>query len=85
MSEWCEREDHIDIDNIKSCPRCDSKAFHIQESLMVTEYCDQIHFIDALECFKCDAKISLDLLLRLLTVEYELEEYRKLGEKLVGV
>ncbi len=85
MSELCEREDHLDPSGIECCPRCDSTAFHIQESLFVTEYCDQIHFIDALECFKCDAKISLDLLLRLLTVEYELEEYRKLGEKLVGV
>jgi hypothetical protein len=82
MSEWCEREDHLDPTNIERCPRCGSTAFHIQESLMVTEYCDRVHFIDALECFKCDAKISLDLLLRLLTVEAELGKYLELGKEI---
>jgi len=89
MSEWCEREDHIDIDNIKSCPRCGSTAFHIQESLLVTEYCDQVHFIDIFQCFQCDAHISLDLLLRLLSVEAEMGRVmHEIGEKLdkqVGV
>lgn len=85
MSEWCEREDHIDAKSIQSCPRCNSKGWNIQESLMVTEYCDQIHLIDVFQCFKCDAHISLDLLLRLLTVEQELGKYvewaKELAEK----
>jgi len=75
-NEECTREDHINPDDIGDCPRCGSKNIHIQESLMVTDYCDQIHLCDALECLKCDAIISLDLLLRLLTVEEELKRIR---------
>lgn len=82
MSEWCEREDHIDINDVGDCPRCGSKNVHIRESLMVTEYCDQIHFVDALECLKCDAIISLDLLLRLYSQAEELKRYLELGRRI---
>ena len=72
MSDWCEREDHIDINDFGDCPRCNSKNVTIQESLMVTDFCDQYHLCDALECLDCDAIISLDLLLRMLTAEENL-------------
>jgi hypothetical protein len=75
LYEECDREDHINPDDIGDCPRCGSKNVHIQESLKVYDYCDKIHFVDALECLNCDAIISLDLLLRLLTVEEELKRH----------
>lgn len=74
MYESCGRTDHIDISSIGDCPRCGSKNVHIQESLIVYDYCDLAHLVDALECLDCDAIISLDLLLRLLTVENELQQ-----------
>jgi len=48
-----------------------------------------VHFIDIFQCFQCDAHISLDLLLRLLSVEAEMGRVmHEIGEKLdkqVGV
>jgi hypothetical protein len=63
--EECKREDHVNIDVFKDCPRCDSKNIEIRESLKVWEYCDRHHLIDAVECLDCDAIISIDLLMRL--------------------
>jgi hypothetical protein len=63
--EECKREDHINIDVFKDCPRCDSKNIIIKESLKVWDHCDRYHLVDAVECLDCDAIISIDLLMRL--------------------
>jgi len=71
----CKDYEHIDL-NIEKCPRCGSLAWEIHESLYVTDYCEGTHERDLFSCFKCDASISIDLLMRLNEAEYRLEEYR---------
>jgi hypothetical protein len=65
----CIREDHVDINVFKDCPRCDSKNIVIKESLSVWGYCDRYHLVDFVECLNCDATISIDLLIRLEKAE----------------
>ena len=77
LEDYCKREDHIDTHFIEKCPLCGGMAFHIQETLQVTEYCDKTHLADSFECLFCDAVITLELLLRLLEAE---ERVKRLTE-----
>ena len=64
----CEEYEHIDL-NIEKCPRCDSLNFYIHEYIHITDFCEGIHERDLFSCLKCDANISIDLLMRLNEAE----------------
>lgn len=69
----CEEHQHIEDAYLEECPRCGSNNVSIIESLYVTDYCEGTHFIDTLNCFKCDATISIDLYVLLKDYEKRLE------------